>query len=55
MTECCGKISMSLLDPSQRNGSLSLAEQLRLVSETSGRPFRQPGFEVRVVRISQGN
>eukprot|EP00959_Pyramimonas_sp_CCMP1952_P360517 7549710-Pyramimonas_sp.AAC.2 len=40
---------MSLLDPAQR-AALPLAEQLRLITATSGRPFRQPGFQVKVVR-----
>jgi acyl-CoA synthetase (AMP-forming)/AMP-acid ligase II len=39
MTECCGKISMSLLPPEDQWGGRSPAELLGLVC-TSGRPFR---------------
>ena len=46
MTECCGKISMSLLTDEVM--TLPPARQLDYVC-TSGRPFRSPGFELRVV------
>ena len=45
MTECCGKISMSLIDSAEA-GARTPAERFRLVS-TSGRPFRD--LDLRVV------
>ena len=47
MTECCGKISMSLLN-SQAVRSLPATEQVDLVC-SSGKVFGLPGFEMRVV------
>lgn len=46
MTECCGKISMSLL-PEGAEASLTPASQLDLVC-TSGRPFSL--IDLRIVR-----
>ena len=46
MTECCGKISMSLLTDEVL--ALPSARQLDYVC-TSGRAFKIPGFEVRIV------
>jgi hypothetical protein len=53
MTECCGKITMSLLEPAQRmsgTGDSHFSEQLETVF-TSGRPFRLQS--VRVVGTKQ--
>ena len=44
MTECCGKISMSLLERDAR-ASTPLADQLATVC-TSGRPFRLQNVRV---------
>eukprot|EP01065_Artemidia_motanka_P042179 TRINITY_DN560_c0_g2_i1.p1 TRINITY_DN560_c0_g2~~TRINITY_DN560_c0_g2_i1.p1 ORF type:complete len:4401 (+),score=1555.85 TRINITY_DN560_c0_g2_i1:207-13409(+) len=48
MTECCGKISMSLLNGNDEVRELPAAEQIDLVC-TSGRRFALPSFEMRVV------
>jgi len=48
MTECCGKITMSLLEPAQRmsgTGDSHFSEQLETVC-TSGRPFRLQSVRV---------
>jgi len=53
MTECCGKITMSLLESAQRmsgTGDSHFSEQLETVC-TSGRPFRLQS--VRVVGTKQ--
>eukprot|EP00756_Hemistasia_phaeocysticola_P028773 Hpha_TRINITY_DN16192_c0_g4::TRINITY_DN16192_c0_g4_i1::g.7701::m.7701 len=48
MTECCGKISMSLLHLPHFARTLPVEEQVDLVC-SSGRSFQLPGFEMRVV------
>ena len=48
MTECCGKISMSLLNDADVR-KLPASEQVDLVC-TSGKKFGLPGFELRVVK-----
>jgi acyl-CoA synthetase (AMP-forming)/AMP-acid ligase II len=46
MTECCGKISMSMLESAQRgSGASDFSEQLETVC-TSGRPFRLQSVRV---------
>ena len=49
MTECCGKISMSMLSTQQR--SLPLGAQMEMLC-SSGKPFE--GIEVRVVDVETG-
>ena len=46
MTECCGKISMSILPPHGQRQAMAVEEQLALVN-SSGRPFEL--IDVRVV------